>query len=61
MEFNYFKDILFDLINECNQFPIRDIQVFDRENRLLVYAENGACFEVCLREVSRPESLIPDP
>ena len=33
-------------------YSIRDIRVFDRENRLLIYPESGGCFEVTLREIS---------
>lgn len=52
MNFVFFKDVLFDLINECDLYSIRDIRVFDRENRLLIYPESGGCFEVTLREIS---------
>ena len=51
MEFVKFKDILFDLINECDLYDIRDIQAFDSENRFLIQADDGAQIEVILREL----------
>ena len=50
MNFTFFKDVLFDLINDCEQFDILDIEIFDRENRLVVYSGNGNAFELRLTE-----------
>ncbi len=35
MELNYFKDQLFDLINECEQYDILNIISQEHEHRLL--------------------------
>ena len=52
MDFTEFKDRIFDLINECGQFDIKDIQIFDRENRYIVEMENGRTYEIVLRASS---------
>ncbi len=51
MEFVFFKDALFDLINECDQFDIKDIVSFDTENRFCIIAEDGTRIEILLREL----------
>ena len=40
MEFNEFKDILFDLMNESDEMNVAEIRTFDKENRFeLVWAD----------------------
>lgn len=56
MEFTEFKDRIFDLINECDQFDVKDIRTFDRENRYVVEMKNGRTFEIALRALSQPAS-----
>ena len=53
MEFVVFKDVLFDLINECEQFDIQDILSDDTENRFCVIAADGTRIEVALRELPK--------
>ena len=38
---NYFKDKLFDLLNETNEIDINDIEANDRKNTFLIAVENG--------------------
>ena len=54
MDLTFFKDVLFDLINECEQFDIQSIDANDQENRFVVHTEDGRVFEVKLSEI------IPD-
>ena len=51
MDFTVFKDIPFDLVNECGQYEIKDLQAIDRENRLIVSLEDGPVIEITLREL----------
>ncbi len=50
MELNYFKDHLFDLINESSLLSIRDIITKDMEDMLIVFLEDGSAFEVICKE-----------
>ena len=54
MALTFFKDVLFDLINECEQFDIRSINAYDRENRFVVHTEDGKELEI------RVSEIIPD-
>ena len=51
MEFTIFKDVLFDLINECEQYDIEAIDSYDRENRLIIHTEDGHRYEIRLKEI----------
>ncbi len=54
MELNYFKDILFDLINDSDH-DISDIIVNDRENLLWVIMGDGSIFRLhCEKDASPP-------
>ena len=56
MDLTFFKDVLFDLINECEQFDILAIDAYDRENRFVVHTEDGRAFEVQISEVRSGEA-----
>ncbi len=50
MELNYFKDILFDLINEWDQ-EIRDIRANDKEDLFWIVMGDGSVFRLhCQKE-----------
>ena len=51
MELNYFKDQVFDLINECDTLKIADLNVDDKEDLLFVCVADGSVFEVKFRKV----------
>lgn len=51
MDINYFKDILFDLINESNALDIDDIQSDDRANKFLVFTKDGTAFSVHVTKI----------
>ncbi len=50
MELNYFKDKLFDLINESDELDIADIEAEDRKNLFTVTMADGSIFEVLCRK-----------
>lgn len=46
MELNYFKDILFDLLNESDELDVADIQSDDTANTFLVSMKDETSFLV---------------
>ena len=52
MDFTFFKDVLFDLINECEQFDIQDIETYESENRFVIHTTEGKVFELKRSEKS---------
>lgn len=44
MTLNYFKDLLFDEINESSILPIRDITANDTESTFTIRMEDGSVF-----------------
>lgn len=51
MELNYFKDQVFDLLNDADNINIRDIETNDKENLFTVLLQNGSIFELKCRQV----------
>ena len=51
MDLNYFKDVLFDLMNESDALDVEDIQSDDKENRFVVTVRGGAVFSVQVSSV----------
>lgn len=51
MELNYFKDKIFELLNESDYMNISDIETNDRNNTFTVTFQDGKCFEVECREL----------
>ncbi len=58
MELNYFKDILFDLINDWEQ-DILDIRTNDKENCLWIIMGDGSVFRICCQK--EPFNLFRPP
>lgn len=52
MELNYFKNIVFDLLNESDSLDISDIEVDDRKNTLTVCISDGSAFELICQQTS---------
>lgn len=50
MELNFFKDILFDLINESDALNVSDIACNDAENLLFVSFDDGSLFQIKVTE-----------
>lgn len=49
MSFDYFKDVLFDLINESDALRIAEIRTFDKEDRLEIVFSDGTVIEISCR------------
>ena len=56
MELNYFKDHLFDLINESNILNVRSIIADDKENVFRVVVYDGSEFCVKCADYPAPNS-----
>ena len=46
MELNYFKDQLFDLLNESDALDVREITADDRANTFRVMVSDGTIFQI---------------
>ena len=46
---DYFKDKLFDLLNDADDMGISDIETNDRENKFIVSLQNGLIVEIKCR------------
>ena len=53
MELNYFKDKLFDLLNETDELDIADLDAEDRKNLLKVTMADGRIFEVSCQAIEQ--------
>ncbi len=51
MDLNYFKDKIFDLLNDTNTMLISDIDTSDKENTFKILLQDGNLFEVECRQV----------
>ena len=51
MDLDYFKDILFDLINESDALDVDDIQSDDRANKFLVLMKDGMAFSIHVTKI----------
>lgn len=49
---DYFKDKLFELLNDADDMGISDIETNDRENKLIVSLQDGMIVEVECRQIS---------
>ena len=54
MKLNYFKDKLFDLLNEAEDMRIKDITTIDKEDKFMVEILDGSIFEIKCRKL-KPE------
>lgn len=52
MELNYFKDKLFDLLNETDELDIADLNLEDRKNLLTVTMSDGSTFEIMCQRIA---------
>ncbi len=56
MDFIMFKDIVFDLINECDQFDIKDLTVREKEDKIYVVFEDRSQVEIGFRKIDHQNS-----
>ena len=50
-ELEYFKDKIFDLLNEADEIEIKDIETYDKKGIFKVLLQDGCMFEVECRQV----------
>ncbi|MEY8519230.1 hypothetical protein AALC25_20535 [Lachnospiraceae bacterium 29-84] len=55
MELNFFRDRLFDLLNDSEGMGIADLNADERNSLLTVRTENGNVFEIVCRQAARKE------
>ena len=55
MELNYFRDRLFDLLNDSEGMGIADLNTDERNSLLNVRTEDGDVFEVVCRQATGKE------
>ncbi|OUO80040.1 hypothetical protein B5F52_14925 [Flavonifractor plautii] len=55
MELNYFRDRLFDLLNDSEGMGIADLNADERNSLLTVRTENGNVFEIVCRQAAGKE------
>ncbi|MCI9323467.1 MAG: hypothetical protein HFH81_09465 [Lachnospiraceae bacterium] len=48
---DYFKDKLFELLNDADDIGINDIETNDKENKLRVSLQNGLLLEIECRQI----------
>ena len=46
MDINYFKDILFDVLNESEELNLQDIRADDKNNTFTVVTHDGTSFKL---------------
>ncbi len=55
MELNYFRDKLFDLLNDSEGMRIADLNTDERNSLLNVRTEDGDVFEIVCRQAAGKE------
>lgn len=56
MELNYFKDKIFDVLNENNmEMEISDIETHEQENAFTFFMADGSTFEIECRQIPNKE------
>ena len=53
MDFNIFKDNLFDLINESDVLDVDDIEADDKNDLLIVTMKDGTKFRIHIEEIKQ--------
>ena len=56
MELNYFRDRLFDLLNDSEGMGIADLNADEQNGLLTVRTENGNVFEIVCRQAAGKEN-----
>lgn len=56
MELNYFKDVLFDLLNESDELDAADIQSDEKANTFFVLMKDGTSVLVQVSAVENNET-----
>lgn len=56
MDLNYFKDKLFDLLNDSDGLNIADLNSDEQNNLFTVKTEEGDTFEISFRQIDTKEN-----
>ena len=59
MELNYFRDRLFDLLNDSEGMGIANLNANERNSLLTVRTEEGNVFEIVCRQAAGKEDRRP--
>lgn len=51
MNINYLKDVLFDLLNECDALDLSDIESRDSENLFILHMADGSQFRISVDQM----------
>ncbi len=51
MDIEYFKDKLFDLLNDADNIGISNIETYDKENIFKIFFQNGNIYEIECRQI----------
>lgn len=51
MNIEYFKDKLFDLLNDADNIGIINIETYDKENIFKIFFQNGTIYEIECRQI----------
>ncbi len=54
MKLEYFKDKVFELLNDADNMSIKDIETNDREGKFTVSTQDGSVFEVSCSQLRMP-------
>lgn len=57
MDLNYFKDKIFELINDTDSIDINDIDTDDKSNTFTVSLFDGSTFELECRQVGYRQKM----
>lgn len=55
MDLNYFKDKLFDLLNDSDVLKLADLNADEQNNLFTVETEDGDVFEILFRQIETEE------
>lgn len=54
MKLDYFKDKIFDLLNDAEHMNIKNIVTNDKEDRFTILIQDGTVFEINCRQLRAP-------
>lgn len=55
MDLNYFKDKLFDLLNDSDVLKLADLNADEQNNLFTAKTEDGDVFEILFRQIETEE------
>lgn len=58
MDLAYFKDYLFEALNESESLPIRNIDVWDRKNIFYIHLNDGSSFILSVQQIFSDETQL---